>query len=41
MNLLERWMDRFRGTRGVLGWLVLQSDKRWLRRLMRAVKETP
>jgi hypothetical protein len=32
MGWLERMMDRYRGTNGWLGWLVLRADVRWLKR---------
>jgi hypothetical protein len=31
-------MDRYRGTRGLLGWLVAWADVRWLRRMVRAAQ---
>jgi len=32
---LERVMDRYRGRRGLLGYLVYRADLRWLNRAVR------
>jgi hypothetical protein len=33
--LIEWLMDRYRGRRGLRGWLVARADVRWLRRAVR------
>jgi hypothetical protein len=36
--MYERILARYRGRGGVLGWLVLELDVRWLRREMRRAR---
>jgi hypothetical protein len=35
MTWIDRWLERYRGARGVRGWLVRKSDVWFVRRVMR------
>jgi hypothetical protein len=37
-TIVEALMDRYRGTRGLFGWLVRRADVRWIRRMVRVAK---
>ena len=37
--MLEWFMNRYRGKRGLFGWLVLRADVRWLNHIVRVAKE--
>lgn len=37
-GILERLMNRYRGTSGLLGWLIVKADVRWLKRIVRTSK---
>lgn len=39
--MIERIADRYRGKRGLLGWLVLKWDVRELRLFRRFLQRTP
>lgn len=38
MRMIERFMTRYRGTRGLFGWIVERADVRWIKRMSKTAK---
>lgn len=37
--MIDRFMDRYRGNRGLFGWLVMRLDVRHIRKVIRIARE--